>query len=43
MANYEMLVGLGRRYKLDLPAGTIAKIGELQNQNADDPEAPKAV
>lgn len=38
----EMLVGLGRQYELVLPAGLMARIGELQDHNVVDPEAPKA-
>ncbi|UCG26337.1 MAG: nucleotidyltransferase domain-containing protein [Chloroflexota bacterium] len=39
----EMLVDLGRRYELDLPAGLIVKIGERLDRYAVDPGALKAV
>jgi lincosamide nucleotidyltransferase len=40
---YEMLVILGRRYELALPAGLMTRIGELQDRDVVDLEAPREV
>ena len=39
----EMLTGLGRRYGVALPAGLTARIGELQDRDVVDLEAPREV